>query len=450
MLGCKWDSKYIISDIVYFILTISLMLGVVSIFDFNILGICMNLFRFFTPLCSVFIITDFIISNKISGIFNKSNIILLTFPIVWIAWGLYLTTTSSYVNFNEGIEELLTLILGFLAVASYVVIAYNKRLISVYYAIKIAMIILMICALYEMITGQHLHSSSLIDYNNSKKDIDIFLSHGTTTLFFNPNDFTAMLAIFIAFFAPNKFDCKFVKLFNYLSIFLFIIICARNDAWISLLAGVTSLVCFLIISKAKIFDIVCVVGVYTLAKLNGSFLLNQMTYFFAHVSGNKKLENEAQVLLDCGMGTKKIGTEFLAQSENATSETGSMFLRLNTYKEGLVSIIKDSYGKGFGPKSFTSYMVEMNNDKIMKNPHCFWLEITFNYGLLIGIGFILILVVNLLKLIKIFVKTNDFFYAMVIAMDVSFVMACFAPSSFLGVPYMWIPIGLTIGLAKNN
>ena len=152
---------------------------------------------------------------------------------------------------------------------------------------------------------------------------------------------------------------------------------------------------------------------------------------------------EKQLKLDLGLGDT-----LAIQVERMDEGIGSLAYRLNTYKITIIETFVTSKGIGFGPGSFSNYFSRFTeSESMMSNPHCFWLEILAEYGVLILLMFATALVLIMASLMANYMKTKKTQFAAITASGVSLVIASVAPSTYLKYTYYWIPIALAIFLA---
>ena len=95
--------------------------------------------------------------------FSKSFYIYCGMMLFWILYGAALLFLSPYAPMHEGLKELLDLFIGLLSVYCIVECCYNLKLIHYFFKIlRIFVIIFVIFALIEMISGIHFPSSDLV------------------------------------------------------------------------------------------------------------------------------------------------------------------------------------------------------------------------------------------------------------------------------------------------
>ncbi|MEG0391600.1 MAG: hypothetical protein RR626_02425, partial [Anaerovoracaceae bacterium] len=136
------------------------------------------------------------------------------------------------------------------------------------------------------------------------------------------------------------------------------------------------------------------------------------------------------------------------QLVKAEDGTGSVFTRINTYMDTIKETFTQSYGLGFGPSSYTGYMYERNDPALLVSPHCFWTEILFQYGVIVFACFLGALIYCFVRLIKQYQQTQRQEYLLILIMDLIFVFACFASSSYLQFEYLWLPVGISLAFSS--
>ena len=121
---------------------------------------------------------------------------------------------------------------------------------------------------------------------------------------------------------------------------------------------------------------------------------------------------------------------------------------MNTYITEFTHAIKDAKGLGYGPYGVNKFLVPFDHNYVLSNPHSLWLEIIANYGLGIFVFFVSICILSLAVMIVCGEK-KDRVSAVLIPMDIIFVIVGFASSNYIGIAYWWIVIALSIAYASK-
>ena len=427
----------------YLFITIATIIPIVIIFgnysftDIEVAGLTLNLYRVLTPL--FFILLLFNSVRKNDGILSRVGNIerkLYCMIIIWLLYGAVSILLFPYADFHDGLLELLALTLGFVTVASVCMLGRNNVWYYLIIGIKIAVIVVCMIGMYEIITANHLSTSRFSDPEFIRLNKELFGDeakllkwHLATSIFYNENDCSAMIAIFSAFFIVQLVDRKtlWIRAIDLVGLCLIFSILFFNDAFICFVAFIIGVAVSLIFGVKgianRIIPVICLIATRILVFVLGKAL---------------------------GINSGLAGT-LLAQIDNNASGMGSMYYRINTYRVTLHETFFTSKGMGFGAGSFSKYFNQfVDSHMIMSNPHCFWFEILSEYGVIVFLLFICLLVMIMVKLIMKYHQTKDSKYILIIASGLSLIIASVAPSSFLKYGYYWILIGMAVYLADDE
>ena len=437
----------IIVSILIGVFFFSIIFGDVLGLDYRVMGIRVTLYR----VCVLgFFLFYFLLNLKRKRLFLTG--MRKEFIVFFILWGLYaigqLIIFGNYGN-QYNLTEGINLAAGFLCI--YVIFsmcADDLDLRTVFSGIRIALIIILVIALWEIFTAKHLSMSRYMDDNYWRNLFKIYPQYMyktrkryvATGIFYNQNDLCAMIAILMPSFCPRKEYGKLRNVIYVIAATLLYYVILRNDSWICIQAILIGIVVYLVINKSKIKSWVGFLGWFYLVKHTTDYTIQRLIVKFIRLF-NRNIDESLFVLGD--------STSLSIQITAAEGSYGSLYLRLNTYLLEMKGLFTETYGAGFGPRGVQQYLERVENVGIV-NPHGFWIEILVNYGLVIGLLFIIFCVVALIRLIIKYRETGDSIYIMLAVMDAILVGASMAPSSFINFTYIWIPIGLSIGLAGDK
>ena len=351
---------------------------------------------------------------------------------------------SETVDKHESLKAIMLIVLGFLSLITILTLSEDETLIRFEIRIcKFILVILMILALYEIVSGNHLPVSKFCDsaYLKSRNISANTKIHLATGVFYNENDFSAFISIFSPLFFDFFQGNKIKSFFNLVGIFLIVFIFIINDAWICWIAFLMSLILYLIMRPQKPFyKSIAFLSFVIIIKRFGLYMITRLVYIFAKITGNRSLLNRGEKFQ---IEKSKFNDILSEQINNSENGVGSAFRRMYTYGESIKHTFLDTYGFGYGPGSFSNFSTSLNDKNMLLNPHCMWIEILAEYGAFLFIAFFSCLIYAFFTLIKLFKKTKSDLIPIICAIDISFAIASFAPSSLFAVSYMWIPIGLS-------
>ena len=146
-----------------------------------------------------------------------------------------------------------------------------------------------------------------------------------------------------------------------------------------------------------------------------------------------------------------LNATFDAQLANMESGGGSLLYRINTYTISITETFTQSKGLGLGAGSFVNYFAaNAESRKMMSNPHSLWVEIFSQYGIVIFVLVIAAFLFVFIELFRLMKRTDRHIPVMIMAMGICLIIACFAPSNFLGNSYYWIIFGLALGVITET
>lgn len=438
-LNKKYDNMHILS-VIYVLIVI---FGHIGTFEIRIFGVVPTLYRLCIPVMFFFCIY-LSFKNKLS--LKKESVFKLFFltMIFWIVYGFVSLFISPWSDFNTGIKELMNIALGICVVYIAAILCIFGKCDFIFVIIKIIIAFFLIVGIWEILMGYHLGVSRFNDPEfiqnfiiNGHKEVP--RSYIATGIFYNENDYCAFLSIFAVVLLKDDEKKCIYKVINYIMIGLIFLILLVDDAWISFISLIIGIAFYLIITKASwikcgILAILCGLSVFV-----GKYIVSGTIFLLYEITGNEIFKRVVTV--------SNPGETLMIQTGNMTQGMGSMFGRINTYIEGIKEMFMQSKGLGLGAGSFTAYFEPIAEEKkMMSNPHSIWIEIISQYGLIIFVLFVVSMICLFLKLFKFYVFERNVQYAIILSIGVTFMFASFAPSSFLGNSYYWMPIGMGLGM----
>lgn len=424
--------------------------------NYNIGGLILTLYRVGIPLIALY----YFITRCKEKIFLKyfTTKIYLVYIIIfmfWILYGLILIYISQYSVLYDGIKEIMTLFLGMLSVYCITECCKDKEMFYYFFQIlKIFVSVLCLFGLFEMLLDVHFPVSRYAyDYRFDQVGhiFELKLTSGklypVTTIFYGANDFSAFLAIFMPLFFLDKEISKKEKKKNILMISIISFILSINDANICLVSIAIAMI-FMIILRRK-------VDRYLFGNLMVVFVMQQWIAKWigkgiALLEKNiAKLYQEDKVMISEETSNKitSVIEEITSQVQNAEVCNGSLYVRIMLALDSLEMWIKSKF-LGVGPDGFAQCLRLNGGRTHLVNPHNFWLEILSQYGFIVFIAYVGLLLYIFIKNIKNYMITKDLALVKYICILVVYVFASIAPSSFLDYSYQWIVLGLGLSAVK--
>lgn len=419
--------------------------GNISIFNIRFAGVVLNSYRCLIPLIFLVLVISVFNEHKGESLrpdwhFSDHKMLTVFFIVmaVWLVYGAASLFLFEYAVFDTGMKELLVLFLACLTVISVYILCRRQCWDYIILGMKIAVLITIIIGVWEILTGMHLTTSRFCDpeyikrvYETSGEDATNYRIRLAATVFYNENDFSTFISIMSPLFAAD-IACKerFKRYLGLIVTGMVYFVLYSNDAFICLIATIIALIMYLVFSHAKLRTVILTVLSFGVTRLIIVILpmIKSLGY-----DPNSALENA-----------------LVEQYANMEMGYGSMLLRLNTYTVTLQETFLTTKGLGFGAGSYYNYFHQFTESKkMMSNPHCYWLEVLSEYGVLVFAAYVILLTLLFFVLIRRVTKFDRPRAALVIGMGSALIFASVAPSSYLMQTYYWVPIALAVYLADN-
>jgi len=451
------DTSIFLSKLDMFIIAFYSILpfvGHISIFNIRVLGFILTPYRVCIPLLFLYFFYKRIQEGLKSligedSVYNNQYFIhfLLLFAF-FIIYGFVSLAVSPYTDFRTGFLELVNIGLGFLSIIIIYEISSKKGgLLFFIKSLRIILIILLIFGLFEITTGSHFFVSRYSDLEFLKKvNLSNKIINISTGLYYNENDFSALIALFSPLLFLGKDNNRIENVVNIVALISVIVILTLNNSWICLLSLLIGMIFYLLIMKESfkiwILNIFSMLFSHYAISKGFALLINRI-----NIVKMKKFSDKPNVKIK----KKSIASfqeELRKQINFSGNKKGSLFLRLNTYITSTLEMFNKTYGLGFGPGSFQLAIKEMQNERLLLNPHSLWIEILVQYGVFVFLFFIVFLLGIFIKLFKTILENENRLLGLILAMDIMFVLVAFSSSNWLKSAIIWLPIGITLALTN--
>ena len=126
--------------------------------------------------------------------------------------------------------------------------------------------------------------------------------------------------------------------------------------------------------------------------------------------------------------------------------TGSINVRATLYVDILEGVFKEKNYLGFGAGNINEYIKMRDNTHGRYDPHCWWLEILGDFGIVGFVSFTLGYFLLAFKLFIDFLKGSELRYISLLCLALLAVMSMLviSPSSVLRITPFWIVIALSL------
>ena len=387
-------------------------------FRITTMGFVWTLYRFVIPVSLVF---AFVLCEGKSFIKKSSMSFYMTmFMGFWVVYGIALLLISQYSDKHAGIIELLSLTNGLLVfvIVSMIGITedgFNK----ISKAIVFSLNALLLLAFFEIITAKHLPTSFF--YDTEANAFNGISPHSATGFMYNVNDFSAMITcLFPVVLVCWKSPLRWVSTLAIMAVNMV------NDSTSCNLAIIACLMFYFItndqIGQGRRFIRKALV---IAAALAAAFIV---------LFGQSILGNRNDIL-----------GSLSRQVTNLRNSNGSLWKRVTIYKDSFSAFFNSRF-IGLGPSSFTNYFTRHPSASPLVNPHALLVEILFEYGIIIFVWFLVMLVKIFKKALHCYNRDNDREnkkqFMMIMMIVIVYFIVGFAPSSFLGYAYQWLILAL--------
>ena len=407
-------------DFILLLLLLNMIMGENIPLNIDVMGLNFTVYRVLTPIIFVFFLFSNIGKKDKSGSYKW----LICTVSIWIAYGIILLVISPFSDLHPGMKELMYILLG--VASSYIIWRLINNILSYYRIIRIIKFILFFMLLLgwiEIFLNYHLPTSRIVVENlQSYRSFLGIKIYTCTSIFYNPNDYSAFLAIFVPIVCYGKQTEKDIAiLFIEISAVVQILIDGATICFFAIF--ISYVVHYMLLTKKIEKKIVIITGITLIVVLLDMLL-------------------SSGVFVDMS-----IGGEIKNQLTNNARNSGSMYKRITIYKDAILTL-PVTKGCGLGPGSFTLYFTKHHSASWLVNPHNMWLEILSEYGVAIFTLYLIMYITYFRRLILAYKKTGNNIYVTLHAGLCSFALACMAPSTFLQYSYTWLMWGLVTGALK--
>ena len=420
-----------------------------TFFDLKLGGVVLTLYRVCIPIICIYCIFVYGLHQSYIKKMHSFFTIRIYFLIMllWIIWGCFSLFLMPWSNYTTGAKEIIGIMLGTMSVFITICLCLEDKFDALIIMLKICIVILILIGYAEILFGWHFQSSMINDPQYIKEvenyyegqEVPASIYYIATGIFYNPNDFCAMLCIFSPVFLYRQDKSRLKALSSYLAIASIFLILLNDDAWICIISLIIGLLIYAFFSRANVITYMMLFFTYFIPRYFGKKIIDVINVLLYRCTGSEVFNHSICIT--------NVENAISVQVENNANENGSMFYRLNTYREGLRATFVESKGLGLGPGGFPQYFGKIaDTHHMIANPHSLWLEILSQYGVIVFMLFIIVLLLMVVKLIKFYKYTHDLRCILIISMGVTLAFACFSPSNFLQNTYYWLPIGMGLGI----
>ncbi len=422
------------------LLILMILFGNALTLPFRVAGFGVNMYIVSMALFAVVLFGLRIKEGRLREKEDRGVMFLYGFTLLWLAAGIVLLLWHR-TAVSEGLRQLVQIALG--AASAFSLIECLHRGLDkemIYFWIRIAVLIYIIIAMFEIAGGVHLHTSHFSDPTLYRLDWSLLrpTNYLATATYFNENDLCACLAVLTPFCFPQKNYSWKKNLGLFFLIMMVILIEIHDDAWICFLGLTAAALIYMIVTRPKLPIAAAAVVSYYAVYRWGRTVLHAVIVFFYELLGK-----EVPPGLHRSFGfVMRVVSKASEEAAKTVDNRGTITYRVETYKEAFCGFF-ESHGLGLGPYGVDHHLQTAGRPYTVGSPHSFWLELLCNYGVIIFLLFAALCIFFIVRLIKNYKETKDLMYLILICADISLAMACNSPSRFVELPYYWILLALT-------
>lgn len=374
-------------------------------FNYDVIVLNITLMRLIVFSLFFYIILYFL-SHKL--IISKKVLYIFFFIILWFSYGFI--QLSWVKEFNPALKELYYfLVFIFLMV---ILVFFIRKQTDFYFVGKIIWfftIILIFISMIEFITNFHLPVSRfVIEERFSQINIK-----RATTIFYNENGFSLYLNLVFPIFLVFGLKKKSLigSLINLSSVLFIIYIIFKNDSRLATITILVQLFSFIILNTKNIKKLI-----FTYIPI----ILTPLILFW-----------------------NNIFSFLITIIDQINNNSGSAFIRLNLYKNGLYALYKSNF-LGVGPSGYQNNIYSnLFYTRNILDPHSWWIEILTNYGVFIFVFYVFMVIYILINFYKYYVESQNKISEIFFLIWVGFLIG----SNGTGVLFYFWPMWLLLGLS---
>ena len=382
----------------------------------------LNFYRLAVVILALFTLIIYRGEVRISG--RRSFVLWMGFLLAWLIYGVVLLGLSPYADINRGSRELFSILCGLF---SFYILS-NLRLTEeeiekvfrVLFWVLVAMIIL---GFYEIITANHLSSSMFEDPENEVAwRVD---PHSATGIMYNVNDFSALITLMLPV-VIGRYRIRLRRTYidpGWILIFCVVFINRVNDANtcnLAILFGMFLYVLFQVNYDRRKKGLLIAFALVAVALL--------LVLYFTNKESDGMLVSRTMELV-----------------KDSSEGHGSLHSRMILYRNAILAGWRSGF-LGLGPGGFSTFYTENPEDTDLINPHSLLMEILSQYGLVILVLFLGLLIYLIRRMIRMYHEFEQEnireWGRMGVIWIASYLITSFASSSYLPNSFHWTLIAL--------
>ena len=431
---------------------------IVSYEKIRLFGVVVSAYRVLIPVFFVAFIGIRMYQKSMKQLLSRRTLMVyMSLMAFWIVWGAGLIFISPYTGLRGGLNDIISLALGMASVYCFCELCESEEwLEKVFRLIRLICVILCAWALVEVFTGLYLPYSKYywldrIEMKNwhavvlqGLKDDSLFT---TTTIFYNVNDFSAFLSIFLPLFFVSEKNTKKENLRRGLGFFLMVFIIGVNDSNIALIGIVLSAVFYFALSEKKYAGRMLAI-LFLLLVFGNKLLFSFLVTVKSNLPFDAPVIEGGDPITELAKRRQIMNVSEAMEDQALNAMNGSANSLMTRWQITLTSfrmMLKSKF-MGIGPDGFTNYVKKNEKGSHLVDPHNWWMEILSQYGIFVFVAYIAVMALIFYKVWNLFQIKKKFYYLAFLCMCITFCLACIASSGYLNYTYYWLlpAIGIAI------
>ncbi|MBR6172211.1 MAG: hypothetical protein IKQ49_03450 [Eubacterium sp.] len=398
--------------------------------EINTFGFYWNFFRLVVVLSAFIMLILFRGEIRVGE--RKGFLFWIAFFGIWLLYGGILLVASPYSDKSRGVQELFSVFCALLVFYCFSRFDLSGQemegLLRVVFFLLTGLILF---GFYEILTANHLSTSMFADeLNLQAAKLD---PHTAAGIMYNINDFSALLTILCPV-TIGRFRIHLRRIY-------------LDPGWLLVLG---------VIMINRINDAnIC----------NAALIAGILTYFLVTMHGDRRklgkvlmglvvlLAVLVVVYISMGQTSGGLVARWQDQMDYMNAGGGSLHARILIYRDALLAGFRTGF-LGVGPGGFPVYCEQTLTESSFVNPHSFLLEIFSEYGLLIFLLFVILIGRLICSMFRLYQNAGDEQirnYGLVgLIMLVVYLIASFAPSSFILNAYQWGLLALLVLISEQG
>ena len=423
-----------------------------------------SVYRLGVSAMTLFFLCRRFLCKKAAYPFSRLFLVFAGVMVFWLLYGAAASFLSPYTTVYDGFGTLFSVFQGLCCVYCLYECLGDRAEVDFFLGILRAVcVLLLVAGMAECLTGLHGSQSELTSVGAVTVDGRTYLPglHWdclfiVRSLSFNENNFGAMLAVLLPTLFVTRELPWWRAALRYLGLLAALYILAVDDANIVILGVIASALVWAALryrdwlSGGLTLALTAAVQGGLAGRISTLLLKLKHALWGGRISAEELLRRAGRVLPDanaCGVSASLSSPAQVVAADISRGGHGALRTRWDICLDDL-DMFFGTHGLGSGPAGYQHYYETHAARTPFINPHCWWLEILSQYGIFVFLAYVGALVYLFVQVLRAWLQDRQTVYATALAMCTAFVLACIAPSSYIGTPYQWLLPALCLALLR--